>query len=378
MNYTVSKEADKKVEDDISIIKKIILQETKPISIVFFGGFGHGGGSFRKIKNKILPMNDYDLYLITNNKVSDSKLEKLGEKCSRALGRGGIEIVENFDKDYDANEFFHVDLHCIRYKDLQKLYPTQRTFDLKTSKVVYGDEKILDKIPKIKISKSDAIRLLFNKLDHFAIAEDNSEIIKSIYAVKGFTDLCSALLIFEDKYASSYQERNIIFQKLDFPKELKESVKKATRAKLYEGYHVDNVNEFFLQSKKWVEWSLKKILQEHLKIRSDDWKVICKEMYKKLPYIYFNDYLRSQYLFFGQYYLNLKCFSAGLRKDEFLWKTLTRWRDSGLIIAMSLMLYMFNEKKEAEKYLKKLTNKTRPLKDRILKIYSVYYLQKLV
>ncbi len=378
MKYTTSKKADERVEKDIEIIKKIILEEINPISIIFFGGFGHGNGSFKEENGKITPLNDYDLYLITKKRISNEILERLGEKCSKEIGRGGLEIVENFDKEYNENDFFHVDLHCIPYKNLSKLYPTQRTFDLKTSLVVYGDREITKKIPLLKISKSDSIRLLFNKIDHFSIAENNSKKIKSIYAIKGFVDLCSALLIYEGKYMSKAEEREKIFLSMNYPDELKKFVSKATQAKLYHGYTIENVDSFFSESKRWVEWGLKKILKDYLKIKTENWKEICKEAYKKLPYFYFNDYLGGSLFFPAQYYLNWKFFLEGLRKKEFLGKSLLRWRDAGIIIALSLVLYSFNEKEYAEKYLKKLTNKTSPLKERILKLYSIYYLQKLV
>ncbi|MCX6746820.1 MAG: hypothetical protein NTU63_01660 [Candidatus Pacearchaeota archaeon] len=378
MKYTVSKEADKKIEKDIEIIKKVILNEIKPEAIILFGGFGHGGGSFKKIRGKIVPLNDYDLYVITKRKTGENTIKELEERCAGAINRGGLEIVEKFNGNYDINQFFHVDLHFIELRKLKKLYPTQRTFDLKTSLVIYSNEKILDKIPEIKISKSDAIRLLFNKIDHFSIAEGNSKEIKSIYAVKGLTDLCSALLIFEGKYVSRYQDREKIFKSLNVPEELKRLVSLATKAKLYHGYETKETDKLFEESKKWVEWTLKKIIREHLKIKSENWKEICRIVYKRLPYRYFNDYLNSEYLFFGQYYLNIRFFIAGLKKKETLLRSLLRWRDSGLIIAISLLLYSFNEKEEAKKYLRKLTKKTEPLRERILKLYSIYYLQKLV
>lgn len=379
MKYTTSKEADKKIEEDMGTIKEIVLREITPISIVVFGGFGHGGGSFKKIGGKILPLNDYDLYLITKEQVGGEKLEELGRKCSEAIGRGGLEFVEDFEKVYDEKNFFHVDLHCITEKNLSKLYPTQRTFDLKTSLVIYGNEKILEKIPNVKISKSDSLRMLFNKINHFSLAENNSKEIKSIYAVKGLTDLCSALLIFYGEYHSStYQEREKILKTMNVPEELKKLVSEATRAKLYEGYSVKDVKTFFDESKRWVEWGLKKILKEHLGINSEDWKGICKTAYKKLPYVYFNDYLKGKWFFPAQYYLNVRFFLEGLRKKECLIKSLIRWRDSGLIIALSMILYSYGEKEEAEKYLKKLSNRTKPLRERILKLYSIYYLQKLV
>ncbi len=379
MKYTISKEADKKIENDMNVIKEIILKEFNPISIIVFGGFGHGGGSFKKIDGKILPLNDYDLYIITKEQISNEKLEETGENCSKAIGRGGLEFVEKFENIYDEKEFFHVDLHCITEKNLSKLYPTLRTFDLKTSLVLYGDENILEKIPNLKISKSDSIRILFNKINHFSLAEKNSKEIKSIYAVKGFTDLCSALLIFEDKYNSSnYQDKEKIFRTLNFPEELKDLVSEATRAKLYDGYSAENVDYFFEKSKEWVKWGLKKIICGLLNIDKDDWKDICREAYKKLPYIYFNDYLKYKWLFPAQYYLDIRFFLEGIRKKEFLIKSLMRWRDSGLIIALSMVLYFVGEEKEAKKYLKKLTYKINPLRERILKLYSIYYLQKLV
>ena len=123
MIYTKSKEADKKIENDLKIIKEIVLKETNPLAIVFFGGFGHGNGSFKKSGKKITPLNDYDLYLITKKKISGDKLEDIGKKCSLAIGRGGLEFVEDFKQTYDENRFFHVDMHCIQLKNLSKLYP---------------------------------------------------------------------------------------------------------------------------------------------------------------------------------------------------------------------------------------------------------------
>ncbi len=66
MLYTASKIADKKIQEDVNIIKEIILKKFKPRAIVLFGGFGHGGGSFKIIGKNIVPLNDYDFYLIRN------------------------------------------------------------------------------------------------------------------------------------------------------------------------------------------------------------------------------------------------------------------------------------------------------------------------
>ena len=50
MKYTNSIKEDKKIQEDLEIIKKIILKKLNPIAIIMFGGFGHGGGSFKEEK----------------------------------------------------------------------------------------------------------------------------------------------------------------------------------------------------------------------------------------------------------------------------------------------------------------------------------------
>ena len=126
MKYTYNKEYNKKVENDLNIIKEILIKETNPISIILFGGFGKGEGSVQKIKNKVTPLNDYDLYLIVKKRLNEKQLDDLGMKCSKSIGKGGLEYSSYPTTKYDENKFFHVDIRCIRYKDLKNLLPTQR------------------------------------------------------------------------------------------------------------------------------------------------------------------------------------------------------------------------------------------------------------
>ncbi len=378
MVYTLSKKADRKVAADMEKIKKIIVKRLNPISIVLFGGFGHGEGAFKIEKNQIIPLNDYDMYVVIRRKISDEVLERVGAECSKAINRGGLEFVEHTDKKYDKNKFFHVDIRCITYRELLKMLPTQRTADLKTSKVIYGAD-MLKKISFVKIPVSDAIRLLFKKFDHFLLAEENTREIRQIYAVKGFTDSCSALLIFYNRYKPTYSERGKEFQKLEMPDEFKKLVAKATKAKT--GNFEVAEKDFYEKSKKWTLFTLKHILRKSLRINEEDLAEIIRITYSKLPFVYFAPYLRHEigFNFFpAQYYLNLKFFMAGLKKKEFLWKNLFLWRDAGIRAALALILYANGFKREAEKYLRTITGRTKPLKERILRMYSLYYLQKLI
>src|SRR3989344_9261194 len=175
---------DRFIEEDLSKIKSVVLDAIKVKSIILVGGFGKGEGLVDIKKNKITPLNDYDLYLITDKNYNDKYIEDLGVKCSKAIGRGGLDFVENPGETYDENKFFHVDLRVIPYKKLRKLLPTQRTYEIKYgSKVIYGED-VRNLIPDVKVPVSEAIRILFNKIDHLLLAKDNHSRIKSIYISK--------------------------------------------------------------------------------------------------------------------------------------------------------------------------------------------------
>lgn len=372
--------ANLKVQEDLDKIVPIIVGKIKPISIILFGGFGKGEGMVEIKGKKITPLNDYDMYVVTKNNVSDDYLDRVALKCAMVLGKGGLDFVEHADKEYDRSKFFHVDLRRLDYNKLNKLLPTQRTFELKYgSQIIYGED-VRNKIPDVKVPVSDGIRILFNKIDHILMAksQDNKE-IKIIYTVKAYLDLCVALLIFKNNFAGTYTERNKLIKKYDFPKELIDKIDWATNFRDKPDFDsVKNVDKELEGAKKWIAYAFKYILVRHLKLENDSWEEIAKGVYRKLPFVYFNDYLPSKYLFFGQYYLNVRYFMNCLRKGEFNIKPLLDWRDVGLKIAIPLFLYLYGCEKLSEEYLKKVSRRTKPLKKRILDLYGYYYLQRLI
>jgi len=376
MKYTISKKADKKVEQDLEIVSKIIIKNLNPVSIILFGGFGKGEGSFEIKDKEVIPLNDYDLYVITNKRLDDDYLDRVALKCSEAIHRGGLDFVEFPDQKYDKDRFFHVDLRCIPYKKLSKLLPTQRTYELKHSRVIYG-ENVLHKVPDVKIPVSDAIRLLFNKIDHLLLSQNNTNRIKLTYASKAFLDSCAALLIFTNQFNSSYRKRAKIFQETDFPKEFKTYVTWATKFKLKPDFN-QNADLYWEKAREWVGYSLKYILKRHLHLKDDSWPTIANAIYHKLPYTYFTPYLPSKYLFPAQYYLTLKYTIKNWKRGELTIKPLFDWRDVGLKLAIPLILYLYDEISLSDYYLNKITSKTKPLKERALYLYGLYYLQKLI
>jgi|SRR3989344_2629807 len=373
--YTYNKKYDKEIEKQLEIVKYILIKETKPISIVLFGGFGKGEGMVDKNGK---PLNDFDIYIIGRKRLSDEECDRLSVKCSTALGRGGLDFVEHADEEYDEDRFFHVDIRFINYDKISKLLPTQRTFELKnSSQIIYGED-IFNKIPDIKIPDSDAIRILFNKMDHLLLCENKSnKKIKMIYIMKSYLDLCSALLIYKGDFYGYYTKRNEVFKKTDFSEDLKKKIDWANNFRRNPDFDRYDIKKEWSEAKYWAGYALKHIIHGKFNC-GDDWGSIAKTVYYKLPYSYFNPYLKSRYLFFGQYYLTLKYILKCWERGNFIVKPLFSWRDFGLRIAVPLFLYLNDEEKLAEKYLKKLTFKTEPLRNKILNLYGGYYLQKLI
>ncbi len=376
--YTVSRQADRRVQEDMDKIKGVIIERLNPRSIILFGGFGRGEGSFEVINGKILPLNDYDMYVVSDKRIGDDIFERVGEECSGAIGRGGLEFVKHSSERYDKNKFFHVDLRCLEYSRLPKLLPTQRTAELKNSMIIYGED-VRKIIPDIEVPISDAIRLLFNKMNHLLIAKDNTREIKIIYSVKGFIDCCTALCIFYKRFKPSYTERARQIRGLDIPQELKWKVEWANKFRLSPKFNsIKNADELWQDAVEWVGFTFKHIIAKSLNLKQDDWNGIAGAVYKKLPYSYFTPYLGNKCLFPLQYYLTLRFFIEGFKYNEFLFNSLLSWRDAGIRIAIPQMLYLYGEEQEAERYLKGLTFRTKPLKERILKLFSIYYQQKLI
>jgi len=72
------------------------VRDCDPISIILFGGFGKGEGSIQAIDGKPVPYNDFDLYVVTNSKLSDEKLDEMSMNASREIGMGALSLSMDF------------------------------------------------------------------------------------------------------------------------------------------------------------------------------------------------------------------------------------------------------------------------------------------
>jgi predicted nucleotidyltransferase len=398
VKYTSSKKADAVVEKDLKIVKEILVRRINPVSIILFGGFGRGEGSFEIIGNKIRPLNDYDMYVVTKNKIPDKILEEVGMECSKAIGRGGKEFVETYNSIYDKNEFFHVDLRCIVESSLPHLQRINRTFELKYgSTIIYGED-VRKKIKIDSIPLSEAFRYLINPACHLLLCMDSRRLAGKFrkdeafytmhHIIKTYLACASSLLISEGKFQPNYTKTNEEFQKIyrtKFP-DLAKRIDESIRLKIYPRKEIKNVKERWFQARDDLTFCLRYLAEKHLGIKESDDKMLMKKIYAKLPFTYFTPYLPFGFLsslaFPAQYALNLLYF----RRTGYL-KVLFGWRDVGLRIAMAafLLLYGIDDKSfchESARYIGHFANiKSENWEDlRVSLLYGFdrYFSQKLI
>ncbi len=218
----------KRINDDLSIIRDIILENFNDVeSIILAGGFGRGEGSVLVHENEVQPINDYDLYIITKLNNQKNIINKV-----RNLLSSKIKIRQ-------------VDLEVIPIKKLKSLKPTMANYDLKyASYVFYGNSKILNLIPKIdsqklslKEGRTPLLLYLISIIQSYPLKQEKDLTVNEKFWMyqqicKSVLGWSTALLILEGKYHSSYIQREKIFKSSFTNKEWCKLVEDATKFKL--------------------------------------------------------------------------------------------------------------------------------------------------
>jgi len=391
-------------ENYLDKIVKSFVKDCNPISIVLFGGFGKGEGSIHAVNGKPTPFNDFDLYVITKEKLTDDELDKISMNASKEIGMGGLEVAYFPQEGYDSNKFFHVDVRCIPYYSLDNLMGIQRYYELKYgSQVIYGDETVLDKIKEIKpenIPESEGLRNLFNKLHTMLLGlqkeyNEDQRKVRIFWSMKCYMSICEALLIFDKKFMPTSRERAELFADIyrrDFPElyekipNLPKKIETATNFKLKPNFKIDGENLWNAALKDIIivfEYAVKKI---------SGTENVSEAINKKLPYHYFKPYLQQKigFNFFpAQYALNIGYFNILKKQNEIYFSPLLNWKDVGLRLILPiyylLKFKLTNEEKylnlteeELKKFIKIRGKDFWYLKERALKAYGLYYEQRLL
>ena len=203
-------------------IIKSFVQDCNPVSILLFGGFGKGEGSVDFVNGKPVPFNDFDLCVITDDKLSNKELDRISMNASREIGMGGLEIAYFPQEGYDVNKYFHVDVRCLPREKIKNLMSIQRYYELKHgTQVIYGKDilKEMKDIQANDLPVSDGLRNLFNKLHTMLLGlqedyNDDQKKIRIFWSNKCYLSICESLLMLDKKFASTAKKRSEIFSEI--------------------------------------------------------------------------------------------------------------------------------------------------------------------
>ena len=250
MEYTVSKEGDKKVEKDMSIIVNELKKIPKVISIILTGGFGRGEGPIKKIKNKIALYNDYDVQVVSEIAMDKEKVDRLSEEISKKLGFSGIINFYPFVKERQKiKDNFYLDLKFYTLKELKELLPRIRTYEFRNdSTILYGKDirKLIPNYSLKKISLSEGIKFVLDRMSHlieyYSLEKNHDEEFVAYSICQAYSAMCTALLLLSKKYEIGYKKSSDIFfnnYKKDFPELNKKIPSLGKKIKEYAKWRLD-------------------------------------------------------------------------------------------------------------------------------------------
>jgi hypothetical protein len=202
--YVEEPRLNEKVNEIIEELKKEIIHNFHPKSIIISGSFGKGEATVIEENGKLKFLSDCEVILIPYSWIFSRK--KLYEFEQSFYKKTGLKV--------DIWGFTPTIHLCIPLLN-KKMKPLIANYDLKYgSKVVYG-KNYLERIPGFKsedIPVWEGIRLLLNRmaeaLEHFSM--DGSD--KMVFWCDKIILACQdALLLTIGKYTPSYRERNKIF-----------------------------------------------------------------------------------------------------------------------------------------------------------------------
>jgi predicted nucleotidyltransferase len=229
IKYTISREANKKIQEDINLIcNEINLRISGVISIILTGGFARGEGAAKKINGKFFPYNDYDIQIVSKEKVDKEKVDEISTEISRKLGYKGIINFYPFKKENQKmSDNFYIDLKCNTLGNLKKMLPRIRTVELKNNSMLLYGEDTRELIPNYKISDiplSEGAKLLLDRIsqmiEYYSTEGKHDKEFLNYIIQQAYASCCTSLLLLSGKYEIGYKKSMEIFKrnyKKDFP-----------------------------------------------------------------------------------------------------------------------------------------------------------------
>jgi len=351
---------DKTIDKHLKVaVKKIKIGLPKVLSIILVGGFGRGEGSVRLEENqKVIPINDYDIYLIVEEKINEEKINKVAQEIEREVGSKGYSLY-----GYSKKEFYF-DIRVITKKKLSKLLPLIKYYEMKYASIlVDGDDlrKLIPEFDKDELPFSDGLRFLLNRISHitewFSInyikdhSVENWEKETLIYDIsKTYLEFCTVLTLLKGYYQPTYQgrlnqlkEHQDEFEELwqKYP-DLLNNIEYFTNQKLRPNFkEIQDIKKTWMETREYALGILEFILSKKYKAKSwKEFKKITNKNYFK-PYLMalFSNYFKLPKFFIPllnfllHKYLNIIWFFRLIKfKKKFHWPLVFQFTDPGILI----------------------------------------------
>jgi hypothetical protein len=301
------------VETDLRRQMDLIVSDTTRVygrdcSIILAGSFGRGEGSVRIDEGgNPVPLNDFDVYVITNKKVDPRIHLEMEEQMVKELSQM---IGYNLARDN-----FVVGVEVVPRRSLKRLPPDISAYEMKAaSHVLYGpDLRGLIPITSKDIALGSGAITLFHRTIALLENVEPEYLARRDYpedrrletvreTCKVYTEICTSLSLIGGFYKPSYRARakelgNHYHKFPDLARiipNLPTKVARGTELKIKSDFAgiKDEAEEKWLEARRDLSVCQRYFLSKMLGIKFDqEWKRFCDEAGKKLKWLFFYDYL---------------------------------------------------------------------------------------
>jgi hypothetical protein len=302
-----------KVESGIRRQMELIVHETTQLygpdcTIILAGSFGRGEGSVRIVGvDNPIPLNDYDLYVVTDRKIDSKTHREMEERILQNLSKlTGSDLIR--DK-------FVVGVEAIPRCSLKRLLPDISSYEMKVaSQILHGpDIRNLIPVTRREIALGSGaitlfhrdIALLENMEPEYLERKDFPEekrLETARETCKVYTEICTSLSLLGGFYQPSYRTRAQEFSKhySSFPEleriapNLPEKVAERTEMKITSDFSpiINQTLERWLEAQRDLDVCQRYFLSRMLGVRfQQPWTRFSIEAEIRLKWIFFIDYL---------------------------------------------------------------------------------------
>lgn len=389
---STNSEIDSQLQSYLDIVINLVNKKIDGItSIILSGGFGRGEGSFLIEQDKVRPLNDFDVYLVIKNKISEDILNEIALEARKLIGTEEVSMHifkrhKFMNSDASYSQLFYIDLKAFPINYFRHLPPMMRYYDLKNaSTVIAGRKDILGEMVNYRLEDlpiAEGLRLLLNRMSHLIqfppiyADKKRSHQLLVFHVVKAYLACAAALLQLSGKYQPSYKRNMEILEQTfadDFPglykkiPDLPAKVREFTEFRMQPDFSLYDGRDFNIwhEAKTNIGLVSQYFLSKYTNKPIDNWDDFSEKIRKSIWSKYYNPYLRyylkknfnlkignenilSFINFFSKIYFNCLYFKRMLRyQGKFYPKTLFRLSSPELnfFSALPYILFSVNDDK---------------------------------